>query len=75
VRCGKFDKLLEATVGRNNRATLQDYLQDPKHGIASAGNPRNQSIDVMLFDTTAKRAYVTRGPDYGIEWREFGFGN
>jgi hypothetical protein len=74
-RCAALDKLLESSAGRNGRATLQEYLQDPKHGISFAGRPKNQSIDVILFDTTAKRAYVTRGPDYGIEWREFGFGN
>jgi hypothetical protein len=66
--------LLEGTAGQNGRATIQKYLENPKYKISTAGHPRNVSIDVMLFDTTAKKAYVTRGPEYGIEWREFGFG-
>jgi hypothetical protein len=75
ARCAVFDHLLTQTAGRNNKDQIQQYLQDPKFGIASAGIPRkrNVSIDVMLFDTTAKKAFFTRGPDYGIEWREFGF--
>lgn len=74
LRCVKFNELLKVSAGKNGKQQLQNYLENPKHGIAFAGLPKNQSIDVMLFDTTAKRAFFTRGPDYGIEWREFGFG-
>jgi hypothetical protein len=73
ARCAVFEKLLAQTAGMNNKGQLQKYLQDPKYGIASGGPRKNVSIDVMLFDTTAKKAYFTRGPNYGIEWREFGF--
>jgi hypothetical protein len=75
ARCVTFDNLLTKTAGKNSKSQIEQYLQDPKFGIASAGIPqkRNVSIDVMLFDTTAKKAYVSRGPDYGIDWREYGF--
>lgn len=74
ARWAVFEKLLAQTAGANSKDQIQKYLQDPKYGIASGGPRKNVSIDVMLFDTTAKKAYFTRGPNYGIEWREFGFG-
>jgi hypothetical protein len=73
ARCAVFEELLTRTAGMNNKDQIQEYLEDPKYGIASAGPRKNVSIDVMLFDTTAKKAYFTRGPNYGIEWREYGF--
>ena len=27
----------------------------------------------MVFDCTAGKAYLSRGPSYGVEWKEYGF--
>ncbi len=32
------------------------------------------TIDMMVFDTTARSAFLSRGSSYGLSWREFVFG-
>jgi hypothetical protein len=29
---------------------------------------------MMVFDCTARVAYLSRGPGYGVDWKEFRFG-
>ena len=31
------------------------------------------TIDMMVFDTTARTAHLSRGPEYGVAWRPYGF--
>jgi hypothetical protein len=52
---------------------LENYFLSPDDGILSWKNPNNKSIDVMIYDTTARKAYLTRGPEFQVEWREFAF--
>jgi len=69
-RCQKMYGLLDVTRGKNDLGRLQDYFADPKHKI----NVGKATIDMMVFDTTARTAYVSRGTSYKLAWREFGFG-
>ena len=68
-------KLLEQTAGKNDRKTLEQYFTGREYGIMGWKSPKNKTIDVMMFDTTARKAYFSRGPAFGLEWREFGFHN
>jgi hypothetical protein len=69
ARCQKMYDLLGQTQGKNDLARLQDYFADPAHGI----NVGAGTIDMMVFDTTARKAYLSRGSSYKLSWREFGF--
>jgi hypothetical protein len=72
-RCAQMYRLLKKSAGKNDRQTLERYLTGREYGIMSWKSPKNKSIDVMIFDTTARKVYVTRGPEYGLEWRDFSF--
>jgi hypothetical protein len=69
ARCQKMYDLLEAERGEVSRETLMRSFADPSCGI-SVGKP---TIDMMVFDSTARRASFSRGPAYGVNWTEFGF--
>lgn len=68
-RCQRMYDLLQETQGKNDLTRLQDYFADPKYQI----NVGNGTIDMMVFDTTARAAYLSRGPSYRISWRKFSF--
>lgn len=69
-RCDKMLSLLKSTEGKNTLRTMQTYFEEPKHAI-SVGK---STIDMMVFDTTTRTVYLSRGPNYQTEWREFRFG-
>lgn len=50
---------------------LQDYFADSKYQI----NVGKDTIDMMVFDTTAGTAYLSRGSSYQVAWRQFAFGS
>lgn len=68
-RCEKMCRLLEGSHGRTSQDMLQRYFSDPKCEI-SVGKA---TIDMMIFNTTARTATLSRGPDYAAAWREFRF--
>ena len=68
-RCKKMYDLLYDTRGKNDLAQLQSYFSDPAYEI----NVGQGTIDMMVFDTTARKAYVSRGSSYKLSWREFAF--
>lgn len=68
-RCQHMYSLLTATAGSNNLDQLQQYFAEPAHKI----NVGRSTIDMMIFDTTARTAYLSRGTSYGLEWRTFTF--
>jgi hypothetical protein len=72
-RCQQMYKLLAQTAGKNDRETIEKYFVSREDGIMAWKSPVNKTIDVMIFDTKARKAYLTRGPEYHLEWREFGF--
>lgn len=73
ARCEQMNKLLDQTAGKNDRKMLERYFTEREHGILGWKSATNKSIDVMIFDTTGRKAYLSRGPEYGLEWREFAF--
>jgi hypothetical protein len=69
ARCQKMYDLLDQSQGKNDLSRLQDYFADPKYAINAGKN----TIDMMVFDTTVRVAYLSRGSSYKISWREFVF--
>ena len=72
-RCRRMYDLLGAAAGRLDRPTLQGLFAD--HG--EPGQERicvhPNTLDGMLFDTTRREAWVTRGPACSGRWKRFGF--
>jgi hypothetical protein len=68
-RCQAMYDLLGGSAGKNDQARLQEYFADPRHKI----NVGKGTIDMMVFDTTARAAFLSRGPSYEVSWRKFEF--
>ena len=68
-RCQKMDELLASAAGKVDVKAMQRFFADPKCEI-SVGKP---TIDMMVFDTTNRAAYLSRGPSYKVDWRKFTF--
>ncbi len=69
ARCQTMYNFVESSKGRNNLAHLQEYFADPKYTI----NAGKATIDMMVFDTTSRTAYLSRGTSYRLDWRKFTF--
>ncbi len=69
ARCQKMVGLLDAAKGKLDGARIQDHFADLKGGICDAKG----TIDMMVFNTTAREALVSRGPGYGTTWTKFTF--
>ena len=69
ARCEKVYDLMVAASGKVDRRSLQAWFEDPKGGIAVGKG----TIDLMVFDTTAREAHLSRGPSYGVHWQKFAF--
>lgn len=73
-RCQLMYDMLSKTKGKNDLGTIQRYFTEVGNGIAFGDpNATGNTIDVMVFDTTARKGYFSRGAVFGVEWREFGF--
>ena len=64
-----MDALLDRTRGRTDLDTLRTNFGDPARGICVG----KATIDMMVFDTVARTAHLSRGPEYGVAWRPYGF--
>jgi hypothetical protein len=71
ARCRKMHDHIDAAAGKVDAAKLKDVFADPKCAI-SVGKP---TIDMMVFDCTAGTAHLSRGPSYGVDWKEYTFGD
>jgi hypothetical protein len=69
-RCATMDRLLDETRGQTDLAAMQSNYSDPAKEICVGPS----TIDMMVFDTTSRTAHLSRGPEYGVEWREYRFG-
>lgn len=69
ARCRKMYDFVESSKGRNDLIRLQEYFAEPKHGI----NVGKATIDMMVFDATARTAYLSRGTSYALAWRTITF--
>jgi hypothetical protein len=68
-RCQKMYGHLKERSGKVDGSFLRECFASGDYGICVGPS----TIDMMVYDTTARRAWLSRGPDYGVEWREFGF--
>jgi isopenicillin-N N-acyltransferase-like protein len=68
-RCQKMYELLGSVPGKVDIPAMQRFFGDPKCEI----NVGKATIDMMVFDTTNRAAYLSRGPSYTVDWRKFTF--
>jgi isopenicillin-N N-acyltransferase-like protein len=68
-QCRRMLDLLGGARGKLDRAALQGFFGD--HGSTICKH--FGTLDAMLFDTTARVAYVSRGPGCSGRWKQFGF--
>jgi hypothetical protein len=69
-RCVTMDKLLSQTRGETDLAAMQQSFADPSRGICVGKG----TIDMMVFDCSQRAAHVSRGAEYGVNWRTYRFG-
>jgi isopenicillin-N N-acyltransferase-like protein len=69
-RCQHMVDLLAEARGKNDLSRLQEYFAEPRYAI----NVGKDTIDLMVFDPTARAAYLSRGPGDTVSWRKFEFG-
>jgi hypothetical protein len=70
ARCQKMLDHLNGEKGLITREQMQNFFADPGCGI-SVGKP---TIDMMVYDCSAKQAWLSRGPSYRTFWKRFEFG-
>ena len=68
ARCQLMLDHFAGSKGKIDRAWLQECFADAQRGICVGP----ATIDLMVYDCTAREAYLSRGPDYGVQWRKFG---
>jgi hypothetical protein len=68
-RCGTMHTLLDRSRGRTDLDAMRTNFSDPARGICVG----KATIDMMVFDTVARTADLSRGPAYGLAWRRYGF--
>jgi isopenicillin-N N-acyltransferase-like protein len=69
AQCQHMKDLLAGARGRLDCSTLQSFLGDHQFPICKSDG----TIDGLLFDTTSRVAYVTRGPSCSGRWKRFSF--
>lgn len=74
-QCQRMCDLLAAGKGRLDAATLQSCFGDHQAPICKHLTPKRGggTLDVMLFNTTRREAYMTRGPACRGRWKTFRF--
>jgi isopenicillin-N N-acyltransferase-like protein len=68
-RCEKSCQYMDAHFGQIDVRQMQALFEDPKREI-SVGKG---TIDMMVFDTTQRAAWLSRGPSYRVAWKKFEF--
>src|SRR5262249_50411714 len=68
-RCRSMYDLLGGSPGKNDLAPLQEDFAELRYKI----NVGKSTIDMMVFDTTARAAFLSRGPSYKVSWHKFEF--
>ena len=69
ARCQLMYDHLAGSKGQVDRAWLQETFADERRKICVGSS----TIDMMVYDCTAREAYLSRGPEYGTAWRKFSF--
>jgi hypothetical protein len=75
VRCQLMYSMLEKAKGKLNAKSMQGLLSDKKICSRQATKkPREvRTLDAMLFNTTKREAFVTRGPVGERKWQRITF--
>jgi hypothetical protein len=68
-RCDKSCRFMEGHVGQVDARRMQELFEDPRHEI----NVGKSTIDMMVFNTTQRVAWLSRGPSYRVAWKKFEF--
>ena len=68
-QCQRMVELVQGAAGKIDRQTLQAFYGDHQSTICKHFG----TLDVMVFATTQREAYVTRGPGCLGRWQRFGF--
>ncbi len=68
-QCQRMADLLAGKKGQLDRSTLQGFFGDHESTICKHWS----TLDAMLFDCSAREAYLSRGPGCSGRWRKFGF--
>jgi len=68
-QCRRMRSLIGGMTGKINRQVLENFYGDHQSTICKHFG----SLDVMIFDTVSRTAYVTRGPGCLKRYRPFGF--
>jgi hypothetical protein len=72
-QCQRMYDLLVRDRGKLDRATLQTFFGDHESTICKHANATGFTLDSMLFNTTTREAYISRGPGCLGRWTRFGF--
>jgi hypothetical protein len=64
-----MNDLLAGSAGKTDLKTIQHFFQEPSCAI-SVGR---STIDMMVYNTTRREAWLSRGPEYGVDWKRFTF--
>lgn len=67
ARCVKMDEQFDQAAGKVDLATFQESFSNPDRGICVGKN----TIDLMVYNTRDRVAYLSRGTEYGLAWREY----
>jgi hypothetical protein len=68
---GRYEKanaLLAEGAGKIDAGYIQRMYADTTQGIG-----RGVTLDMIVFDLTARQAYISRGPLYGVDWHRYAF--
>jgi isopenicillin-N N-acyltransferase-like protein len=68
-RCAKSCHYMDAHVGQVDARRMQELFEDPQREI----NVGKSTIDMMVFDTSQRIAWLSRGPSYRVAWKKFEF--
>jgi hypothetical protein len=69
ARCVKMNSLLAEAAGHIDLKRIQHFFQDPSCAICVG----RSTIDMMVYNTTRREAWLSRGPEYGVDWKRFTF--
>jgi isopenicillin-N N-acyltransferase-like protein len=68
-RCEKSCRYMDVHSGQVDAQRMQVLFEDPQYEI----NVGKSTIDMMVFDTTKRVAWLSRGPSYRVAWQKFEF--
>ncbi|NUQ64562.1 MAG: hypothetical protein HUU20_19015, partial [Pirellulales bacterium] len=68
-QCQRMVDLVKQSEGKIDRRGVEAFYADHESTICKHFN----TLDVMIFDTTARKVHITRGPGCLARWQEFGF--